>query len=144
MTRPTVETTNISKTAVWTICLSLALAGCAAIMLFVFDPSRSAIYPVCYFHRLTGWNCPGCGSLRALHHLTHGQLAAAFRCNPLLVVALPLLAWLAGRSLLSKRNDSAPFPPFWRSAAPWIALGVMVLFGILRNLPYPALAWMSP
>jgi hypothetical protein len=140
----TEKTTSLSKTAVWTIALSLALTGGAALMLFVFDPSRSPIYPVCHFHRLTGWHCPGCGSLRALHHLTHGELMAAFRSNPLLVTALPVLAWLAWRSVFRKRNRPTPLPNFLKSAAPWIALGAMVLFGILRNLPHPAFSWMSP
>lgn len=140
----TEKTTGLSKMAVWMIALSLALAGGAALMLFVFDPNRTPVYPVCHFHRLTGWHCPGCGSLRALHHLTHGELPAAFRCNPLLVVALPVLAWLAARALLWKRNRPASPPNIFKSAAPWVALGVLVLFGILRNLPHPAFAWMSP
>jgi hypothetical protein len=126
------------------IALSFALAGIAALMLFVFDPTRTPIYPVCYFNQLTGWHCPGCGSLRALHHLTHGELAAAFRCNPLLVTALPLLAWLGWRSLLRRRKQPASTASLFKSAAPWVVVGIIVLFGILRNLPYPAFTWMSP
>jgi hypothetical protein len=126
------------------VALSVALAGVAVLMLFVFDPTRTPIYPVCYFNQLTGWHCPGCGSLRALHHLTHGELATAFRCNPLLVTALPLLAWLGWRTLTPKRNQPKRLPSTIRSAAPWVAVGVIVLFGILRNLPYPAFTWMSP
>jgi hypothetical protein len=133
----------MSKTVVWTICLSLLLGG-AAVVLFLFDPTRSAIYPVCHFHKLTGWHCPGCGSLRALHHLTHGELVAAFDCNPLLIASLPMLAWMAIRRLIRKGSHPAPLPSSVRLAAPWVALGAIVLFGILRNLPFPAFVWMSP
>jgi hypothetical protein len=133
----------MSKLA-WTICLSLAVAAGAGVVLFLFDPAQTAIYPVCHFHNLTGWHCPGCGSLRALHHLAHGELTAGFRHNPLLVVSLPLVAWLAGRQLFGARSNRTPLPSSIRSFGPWVALGVIVLFGILRNLPYPAFAWMSP
>lgn len=135
---------NMSKTAVWTISSSLAVAAVATIVLFLFDPTRSAFYPVCHFHKLTGWHCPGCGSLRALHHLTHGELAAAFGCNPLLMVSLPVLAWLAGRRLIRGRSSPSPFPSCVKMVAIWVVVAVIVLFGILRNLPYPAFAWMSP
>jgi hypothetical protein len=135
---------SLSKTAVWMTVLSLALAGGVAIALFLFDPSRTPIYPGCQFHKFTGWHCPGCGSLRALHHLTHGELAAAFRCNPLLVLSLPLLAGWAASRLLRRRNPPAPLPISFKPATLWVVLGVIVLFGILRNLPHPAFAWMSP
>jgi hypothetical protein len=79
-----------------------------------------------------------------LHHLTHGELVAAFTCNPLLIASLPMLAWMAIRRLIRKDSHPAPLPSSVRLAAPWVALGVIVLFGILRNLPYPAFAWMSP
>ena len=141
--RSVAKTPNSSRT-VWAICLSIMLAGSVAIVLFLFDPERSAIYPVCHFHKLTGWHCPGCGSLRALHHLTHGELAPAFNCNPLLIASLPVLAWLAGWRLMRRRSDRSPFPASVKLAAPWLVVGIIVLFGILRNLPFPAFAWMSP
>jgi len=133
-----------SKTKLWAVSLSLVTATVAAVVLFLFEPTRSVIYPVCHFHQLTGWHCPGCGTLRALHHLTHGELAAAFGCNPLLLVSLPVLAWLAARRLIRRRNSPGQLPSSVQSAAPWVALGVILLFGILRNLPFPAFVWMSP
>lgn len=142
--RAIVQATSLAKTTVWVIALGLALAGVLAGVLFLFDPSRSAFYPVCYFHQFTGWLCPGCGSLRALHHLTHGELATAFRCNPLLVLALPALAWFSGRRLLRGPKPPAPLPNALTSAAPWVLVATIVLFGILRNLPYPAFNWMAP
>src|SRR2546421_11472933 len=58
------------------VCAGLALVGAA--VLFWFEPTQHAFYPICAFHRTTGLLCPGCGSLRALHQLLHGQVAAAF------------------------------------------------------------------
>src|SRR5690606_39698923 len=43
----------------------------AAVVIILRDPNASCIYPTCPFLYLTGWYCPGCGSLRALPALTH-------------------------------------------------------------------------
>ena len=85
------------------VLLSLAVLSSVAV-LFFFNPSQSSFYPACLFYQTTGLLCPGCGSLRALHQLLHGNLAAAFHFNALLISSLPILAWLsirlAGRPLL--------------------------------------------
>ena len=136
-------------------------ATCALTVMFVLfwvDPSRRAIFPVCQFHRLTGLNCPGCGGLRATHHLLHGRVATAFHHNMLVVIAPPLLGLAALRWLIRKREVQAPqeisvhSPPVIGSGSKknrhlWLWTGlivVIVLFGILRNVPHPAFAWMSP
>ena len=46
------------------------------------------------FLTLTGWECPGCGSQRAIHALLHGQLGQAWHYNALLLFELPLVALL--------------------------------------------------
>jgi hypothetical protein len=125
-----------------TLVIGAALALAAAV-LFVFDPSRYPIYPTCILHKLTGLLCPGCGSLRALHQLLHGHLAAALHFNALLVVSLlPLAAWGAWRARRNRRHPSgAPgLRPVWL----WCALGLLLAFGVLRNLPFAQAAWLAP
>jgi len=115
----------------------------SALVLFRFNPSDSPFYPVCQFHALTGLNCPGCGSLRALHELLHGNLAAAFRLNGLLALSLPSVCWLGGRCalrLLKNQPAAIAIRPAWM----WGALVVMLLFGVMRNLPFDCLAWLGP
>lgn len=41
------------------------------------------------FRLLTGWDCPGCGSQRALHALLHGRVADAWAFNPYVFFAVP-------------------------------------------------------
>lgn len=43
---------------------------------------------------LTGLECPGCGSQRAIHSLLHLDIGAAFKFNALLVSSLPLVILL--------------------------------------------------
>jgi uncharacterized membrane protein YfcA len=68
----------------------LAIAG--VWVLYTFPPATSAFYPRCVFRELSGLDCPGCGTTRALHALLHGRIGEAFRFNamlfPLMIVAL--------------------------------------------------------
>lgn len=48
--------------------------------------------PGCFFHRLTGLSCPGCGGTRALQAFLQGDWAAAWRYNMFLWVSLLVLA----------------------------------------------------
>jgi hypothetical protein len=106
--------------------------GCA--ILFCFDPTQYHFYPTCIFHQATGLLCPGCGSLRAMHQLLHGHLIAAFRFNPLLVVALPLLAGL-GMLYGVRKHRRKPAVSLFTSRWLW-AMGIIFLaFSIWRNLP---------
>src|ERR1700686_4686680 len=104
-------------------------------MLRVFDPATSSVFPPCPLRYLTGWYYPGCGSLRAIHQLLHGNLHAAWAMNPLTVVLLPFLIYgLASFALFEIRGEGLP-QPFLRGA--WIRAlcAAIILFGIARNLP---------
>ena len=61
----------------WLAALLSAFAV-GVVMLRFFDPATSGMFPPCPVHYLTGWYCPGCGSLRAIHQLLHGNLRAAW------------------------------------------------------------------
>lgn len=106
----------------WVAVLAVGAAGAA--MLFALNPETSRLFPPCPSRWLTGWHCPGCGTLRALHQLLNGNLMAAISFNPLAVLSMPLLAWMA-------------FRPRWvmHPHAPWAVLAVVVVYGVLRNIP---------
>jgi hypothetical protein len=59
---------------------------------------------VCLNQRLFGF-CPGCGSLRALSHFFHGDLAGAVRLNWNVLVIAPLVAGLALAAVLAKKRQ---------------------------------------
>jgi hypothetical protein len=121
------------------IVVGLAIVGTS--ILFWFDPASYGFYPVCLFHRTTGLLCPGCGSLRALHQMLHGNFAAAFRFNPLLVISLPLLIWFGALfAIKTLRHQRSSFQQKWL----WLSLGVGLAFGILRNLPIGPFAQLHP
>lgn len=122
----------------------LAAIAVGAVLLEVFDPATSGIFPPCPLRYLTGWYCPGCGSLRAIHQLLHGNLRAAWALNPLTVVLLPFLTYgLASFALLEFRGHGLP-QPFLRSG--WIRAlcAVIILFAIARNLPMHPFDLLAP
>jgi hypothetical protein len=77
------------------------------IVLFFFDPATTGLYPPCLFKTFLGVQCPGCGSLRAMHQLLHGNVAAAWALNKLVFIALPLAA-AATLLTLPGRSSSSP------------------------------------
>ena len=115
--------------------------GC---LLYLADPAGSPCYPPCPVHYLTGLHCPGCGSLRAVHQLLHGHLAAALGLNPLMVFSLPLLAYACvvggfrrlGWSVLPRRRL-----PAWMI---WSLLGLILAYWVLRNVPVYPLTVLAP
>ena len=115
----------------------LALGLGAAAVLFFVNPAEHGFFPQCLFHRLTGWNCPGCGATRAAHELLRGHWGAAFHDNALLLAALPLLAGLAVRKWRRPERKVQVNP-----LSLWILLAVVVTFGVVRNLA--GFEWLSP
>ena len=118
--------------------ISLATAA-----LRVRDPHRSHSWGACPLYATTGVYCPGCGGLRAVNDLTHGQVGAALSSNLVLTLVLPLVAlglavWLADRW----RGVQRTYPrhvvvPLLTAAA--VALAA---FTVARNLPGGA--WLAP
>jgi hypothetical protein len=122
-----------------------AYAAMAAVvgttLVAVVDPNQPGHYPTCPFLAMTGWYCPGCGSLRAMHDLAHGDLHGALARNPLTVLALPFLlvtyaVWVRRLWRADPRRWAAPA---WLI---WAFFGLVVLYGVLRNLP--GWTWLSP
>lgn len=70
----------------------VGIVGC--LFLYYRHPSEIWWIPKCPFYGLTGYKCPGCGTLRGIHHLLHFRFSAAWDMNPLLIVMMPLIAAL--------------------------------------------------
>jgi hypothetical protein len=100
-----------------------ALLAVGAVILYRFDPAVAQFYPRCVFHEMTGLQCPGCGTTRALHHLLHGDVAGAFRLNAMLFVVVPFGALTA----ISRRFATHPLTG-------WGAVIVTIAWWIGRNV----------
>lgn len=118
----------------------------ALIYLRLFNPATpgAGFYPSCPFHTLTGLHCPGCGTLRGLHQLTHGHLITALNYNALMVLSLPFLAYsLTSYVLVALRGKGLP-KPFIRPVFIRALFFIVVAFWILRNIPVYPLTVLAP
>ncbi len=124
---------------------SLAVMSAAVVaVLYAFDPRIPSNYPVCPFFGLTGYHCPGCGTLRALHSLCHGDVLSAVGYNPLTVLSLPFIgySYLAG-GMEAFRLGGLP-RVFVHHRLIWALLVVIVAFWTLRNVPVGPLTALAP
>jgi hypothetical protein len=119
--------------------LRAPLAAAGAVLgavgyLAAVDPNHAGHYPTCPFLWLTGYACPGCGSLRAIHDLATGNAGAALHRNPLTVLAVPFLVlmWVGWTRRLASGRERTWVAPAW---ALWSLLAVILAFWLLRNLP---------
>lgn len=118
----------------------LAIATAA---LHVRDPHVYASWGLCPSAALFGIYCPGCGGLRAVNDLTHGDLGAAASSNLLFFVSIPLVVFLLGRWAYDAWRD-IDRGRTWLSSWPmmYAGLGVALVFTVARNLPVGA--WLAP
>ncbi|MGI9084562.1 MAG: DUF2752 domain-containing protein [Aeromicrobium sp.] len=125
---------------------SPALVGTAGLAagatLHLRDPHASGSYGFCPFLVLTGHPCPGCGGLRAVNDLTHGDVVAAISSN-LFAVALVAALTLAWTTWVVRRARGVDAPMVvLTDRGLLLVLGVALAFGVLRNTPWGA--WLAP
>ncbi len=116
----------------------------ALALLYLFNPADNGWYPHCVFHELTGWHCPGCGTLRASYQLLHGNLAEALSMNVLAVVFLPVygLTYLYRGVRKSEWNPSDSM--FQTPVAGWMIVILVSAFWVLRNINIEPFTWLAP
>lgn len=92
-----------------------------------------------------GFSCPGCGGLRAVNDLSNLDVAAAASSNLAFVVAVPFLLGMLALWTLH-RWQGAEVRADWRlrQRVAFAGLGVLAVFTVLRNLPFPAGTWLAP
>ena len=132
----------LSERAIYVAAGLLALG--AAAMLYVLDPREPGNYPICPFLGLTGYHCPGCGTLRALHQLLHGSPLNALGYNPLTILSLPFLAYAFVAGGLRAFRAPAPAPIFIHPKLIWAMFFGIAAVWVLRNVPIEPLAILAP
>jgi hypothetical protein len=106
------------------------------LLLWWADPGTTGFYPRCPFLVVTGLKCPGCGSLRGIHHLLHLNLGMVAANNFLLLLALPYLAVAVA---IEWPKGNRPWQLKWRKKlmgvkAIWTILAIVILYWVMRNV----------
>lgn len=122
---------------------ALTIGGLAAatLALHLRDPHDQYSWGRCPSAAL-GFSCPGCGGLRAVNDLTHGDLGAALSSNVLVVVAMPFA--VLALALWARDAWRGTSTIRWGRLTPLLPalLVVLVAFTVARNLAFGA--WLAP
>ncbi|HEY9564022.1 MAG TPA: DUF2752 domain-containing protein [Nocardioides sp.] len=117
-----------------------AAAGLATVALHVRDPHVEGSWGQCPLNYVTGWDCPGCGGLRAVNHLTNLDLAGAASSNLLFVVSIPVLValWFVWMRRAWRANTA---PMQLSTPVTVMVLIVIAVFAVARNTGWGA--WLA-
>lgn len=123
------------QTKIWIGAAISFLLLAALIVFYLFDPQEQEIFPKCTFKAVTGYDCPGCGSQRAIHDMLHLNLARALSHNALMFLLIPYILFGVFMEFFGGKTR---FPKLERIFfGKWAAIMVLltiVSFWVLRNL----------
>ncbi len=141
-TFPRISQLDLSSLWMTVAAATLALTDC--IVLYAYEPGGSGLFPSCPFRAITGLHCPGCGTLRGLHQLLHGNLVGAFDFIPLMVLAIPFIGHAVMSDMVFKTSERRLPGRRISPGAIWGLLGLIIAFWILRNIPVYPLSLLAP
>lgn len=125
----------MSRKNYYFLTLILIVFGGGLWFYYNYNPQSESFLLKCPFKFATGYDCPGCGSQRALHSLLHGEFSQAFSYNPLFMLAIPyvfvgiLFEWFGLKYIYPKIRKIL----FGTKAIYLISL-IITIFMIFRNL----------
>ncbi len=102
---------------------------------FFLDPTVYNFFPKCPFLRLTGFQCPGCGSQRAVHQILRGNLLTGIRHNYLFLVLFLVLGYQLLIFFLNKYSSKKHTNLLHKSALIKAIAIIIILFWVFRNIP---------
>ena len=113
--------------------LGLLFLAVALYYFFLNPYQQTDFFMSCPFYKITGYQCPGCGSQRAFHEVLHFHFFEAFKQNALFVLGIPyvLLIFYAN---FNKEKHQKLRQVLVGNKTLLILLIVAILFGVLRNL----------
>lgn len=128
------------------ICLILFLGGAFVYYYHRYNPSvNSQQFLSCPSYQFLGIFCPGCGTQRMIHHLLHFELGQAFRYNPLLFLSFPFVLYLVYVLIANTFfGKSYRVKILYKNWFVYLIFGILILYTLLRNLPYQQLEIFQP
>nr|WP_099252456.1 DUF2752 domain-containing protein [Mycobacterium sp. shizuoka-1] len=115
---------------------AVAAAACSAV--WIGDPTTpGGFLPICPTKALLGVDCPGCGTLRMIYSLLHGDVLAAVRFNALALLAMGFLIVAYGTWTYGRVTGRAIRGWQHHRWAAQVALVAVVVWFVARNLPFP-------
>lgn len=116
----------------------MVMAGLVLVLIilciyFYFDPN-GRFFPQCPFLSLTGLECPGCGTQRAVHAVLHGDIGAVWQLNAALFVFVPLLILLFVAEVLGHQRIPRLYDALNSRYMIWATATFIIVWWAVRNL----------
>ncbi|MEM8673541.1 MAG: DUF2752 domain-containing protein [Cyanobacteria bacterium P01_G01_bin.67] len=119
------------------------LCSLSILILYYFNPADyNNIYPPSLSREWGEYYCPGCGMMRALHQLLHGNWQLALRLNPLLIICLPYFFYWIVPYFLRYFYQINLYTIKFKNQQIFIIAMIFTIYGFLRNVP--SLWWLVP
>ena len=107
--------------------------GLFVLLYRILDPSHSYLAPKCVFKMLTGYDCPSCGSQRALHALLNGEFYRALLLNPFIFFVAPYLLAIIYVTFSKSRLAIAIKPITHHHITITLYLVIYIVWWVVRN-----------
>lgn len=117
---------------------------CLTIFYYSTNPNDADFFPKCILYSTTGIYCPGCGSQRATHQLLNLNIFGVLRHNVLYFISLFILGYhfiVTGINAFFKKDI---YNYMYHPKTPLVILVMIVIFWILRNIPYYPFNLLAP
>jgi len=123
----------------------LIFIGLVLVLFYYFvNPNKVNYLLKCPLYATTGIYCPGCGSQRATHALLHLNFVEMFKQNLLYFFAILLLVYHLGIYIFNNIFNKKYTSILNYKKTPVIILIIVIIFWILRNLPWEPFNLLAP
>ena len=119
---------RIKRVTLWVVLFVLA-----GLLYALFVKIAGFGYP-CFFHLITGLNCPGCGITRAAMCILNFDFIGAIKANAFLIPIVLFVGWIAFYTLRRYIKTGVFRLDSGSRAADIIFVVLLVAWGIVRNI----------
>jgi len=111
---------------------------------FFVNPNKVNYLPKCPLYVSTGIYCPGCGSQRATHNLLNFNFLGVLNQNVLYIFGLLIIGYHLLISGINYIFSKTIYNYIYHPKTPIVLLIIIVVFWILRNIPYYPFNFLAP
>ena len=111
---------------------------------FFVNPNKVNYLPKCPLYVSTGIYCPGCGSQRATHNLLNFNFLGVLNQNVLYIFGLLIIGYHLLISGINYIFSKTIYNYIYHPKTPIVLLIIIVVFWILRNIPYYPFNLLAP
>lgn len=114
---------------------AIFLVAAACLTIYLSLVHFTGFMPRCLFKLATGWDCPGCGSQRALMALLHGHPVEACSYNLILIPTIIYLLLLAiGKLWEENPRCGRMYKALTRPVMLLTIVVILIAWTVMRNL----------